>query len=170
MDVRSQNAEQTIEIGRRLGERLQRGDLVLLQGELGSGKTHLVKGIVCGLGSPDLVTSPSFVLINEYRAGAAWQGMPIYHADLYRIEDPAELAGIGLDELWTTGAVCLVEWGERAADRLPAEYLTVRLENTDEVGRMLRLLPTGSRYHHLIAQLEPVLKHPSPDTQQNTGA
>lgn len=97
LDFISHSPAQTIRVGQRLGELLQQGDLVLLLGEFGAGKTHFVKGIAQGLGSDDLVTSPSFVLMNEYRAGGERKRLPIYHTDLYRIESSAELEGIGLD-------------------------------------------------------------------------
>lgn len=150
LDFISHSAAQTVRIGQRLGEQLQGGDLVLLQGNLGVGKTQLARGMVLGLGSADLVTSPSFVLINEYRAGPQWPGMRIHHADLYRIEDPAELTSTGLEELWNSRDVCLIEWAERAGDWLPAERLTVYLDHLDETKRVLRLVPQGRRYEHLV--------------------
>src|SRR4029450_4081869 len=91
LDFISHSVAQTIRVGQRLGELLGPGDLVLLLGDFGSGKTHLIKGIAQGLGATALVNSPSFVLINQYRSGPSHERMPIYHADLYRIEDPAEL-------------------------------------------------------------------------------
>ena len=92
LDIISHSAAQTIRFGQRLGDLMQQGDLVVLLGEFGAGKTHMIKGIAQGLGSTDLVNSPSFVLINEYRAGPRYGNLPIFHADLYRIEDPDELA------------------------------------------------------------------------------
>src|SRR5438034_2040698 len=100
LDVISHSAAQTIRFGQRLGELMRQGDLVVLLGDFGTGKTHMIKGIAQGLGSTDLVNSPSFVLINEYRAGPRHGHMPIYHADLYRIENPNELAAIGIEEAW----------------------------------------------------------------------
>jgi tRNA threonylcarbamoyladenosine biosynthesis protein TsaE len=139
-----------VRIGQRLGEYLQRGDLILLQGDLGVGKTQLVKGIVLGLGSDDLVTSPSFVLLNEYRAGSQWPGMRIYHADLYRIEDAAELGAIGMEEAWNPVDICLMEWAERAESWLPAERLLIQMRHLDETKRVLRFVPQGQRYRDLV--------------------
>ena len=119
LDIISHNVAQTIRLGQRLGELLRPGDLILLLGDFGTGKTHLIKGIAQGLGSADLVNSPSFVLINEYRAGPQHGRMPIFHADLYRIEDADELAGIGLEEAWAGDGVCLIEWAEQAGGRIP---------------------------------------------------
>src|SRR5579859_5156990 len=89
VDFISHSTTQTIRIGQRIGETLRGGDLVVLLGEFGVGKTHVTKGIAQGLGAQELVNSPSFVMINQYRAGAQHGYMPIYHVDLYRIESAA---------------------------------------------------------------------------------
>lgn len=157
LDFITHSAAQTIRVGQRLGELLRSGDLVLLLGDFGSGKTHLVKGIAQGLGSPDLVNSPSFVLINEYRAGPDRQRMPIYHADLYRIEDPAELEGIGLEETWSGVGVCLIEWAERAQGRLPQEHLAIHLQYLSETKRVLRFVPHGRHYEELVAEFKKIV-------------
>ena len=154
LDFITHSAAQTVRIGQRLGELLLQGDLVLLLGDFGTGKTHLMKGIAQGLGSTDLVNSPSFVLINEYRAGPQHQGMPIYHADLYRIEDPAELSAIGLEEAWAGAGVCIVEWADQAGDWLPQEYLAVHLQYLSETKRVLRFVPHGARYEALVAEFK----------------
>jgi tRNA threonylcarbamoyladenosine biosynthesis protein TsaE len=150
LDFITHSASQTVRIGQRLGEYLQRGDLILLQGDLGVGKTQLAKGIALGLGSDDLVTSPSFVLLNEYRAGPQWPGMRIYHADLYRIEDAAELGAIGMEETWNSHDICLMEWAERAESWLPAERLMIQMRHLDETKRVLRFVPQGQRYRDLV--------------------
>ncbi len=156
LDCITHSVAQTIRIGQRLGELLGPSDLILLLGDFGSGKTHLIKGIAQGLGSPDLVNSPSFVLINEYRAGPAHQHMPIYHADLYRIEDPAELAGIGLEETWSGNGVCLIEWAERARDWLPQDHLAIHLRYLSDTKRVLRFAPHGVRYEALVAEFKKI--------------
>lgn len=154
LDFISHSVAQTIRIGQRLGELLQRGDLLLLLGDFGSGKTHLAKGIAQGLGSTDLVNSPSFVLINEYRAGPQRQHMPIFHADLYRIEDPGELAGIGLEEAWSGDGVCVIEWAERAQGWLPQEHLAIHLQHLSDTKRVMRFVPHGARYEALVAEFK----------------
>jgi tRNA threonylcarbamoyladenosine biosynthesis protein TsaE len=156
LDFVSHGPEQTIRVGQRLGALLQPGDLVPLYGEFGAGKTHLIKGIVQGLGSDELVTSPSFVLINEYRARTAHGRFPIYHVDLYRIESDAELAGIGMDDALSGDGVCLIEWAERAANWLPAEHLAVFLRHLSETKRILRFVPYGSRATTLLEALKRV--------------
>lgn len=154
LDTISHSVAQTIRLGQRLGELLQSGDLLLLLGDFGTGKTHFIKGIVQGLGSTELVNSPSFVLINEYRAGPHHRAMSIYHADLYRIEDPDEIAGIGLEEAWAGDGVCLIEWAEQAGERLPNEHLAIYLQHLAETKRTLRLVPHGARYETLVAEFK----------------
>jgi tRNA threonylcarbamoyladenosine biosynthesis protein TsaE len=150
LDFISHSPAQTLRVGRRLGELLNRGDLILLLGEFGVGKTQLVKGIAQGLGSDDVVNSPSFVLINEYRAGAQRGGFPIYHIDLYRIDDQAELAGIGLDDALTGDGVCVIEWAERAHDWLPDDRLAISMRHLSETKRVLRFVPYGTHYLTLV--------------------
>jgi tRNA threonylcarbamoyladenosine biosynthesis protein TsaE len=150
LDFISHSPAQTVRIGQRLGEHIQSGDLLLLLGDFGVGKTQLVKGIAEGLGSTDLVTSPSFVLINEYQAGPEHSNIQIYHVDLYRIEDPAEVTSIGLEEIWSGMGVCLIEWAERAQDWLPEEHLAIHMKHLSETKRVLRFVPEGKRYHHLV--------------------
>lgn len=108
--------EDMIALGAEAGERLRSGDVLGLVGDLGSGKTHFVKGIVAGLESPEEVTSPTFTLVHEYRAGR----LPVHHFDLYRLESAEELLGIGWDEyIDEGGGVVVVEWAEKFADLLP---------------------------------------------------
>lgn len=113
----------TLDLGRRLAAHLQPGDVVALHGDLGAGKTHLAKGLAAGLGAdPDTVTSPTFTIVQEYATDP-----PLLHLDLYRIESPRELDGLGLDELLGGDAVALVEWPDRAAGRLPPGTVHLRL-------------------------------------------
>jgi tRNA threonylcarbamoyladenosine biosynthesis protein TsaE len=156
LDFISHSPAQTIRIGQRLGELLDQGDLVVLLGDFGTGKTHLIKGIAQGLGSGDLVNSPSFVLINEYRAGPQHGSMPIYHADLYRIEDPDELVGIGIEEAWSGDGVCLIEWAEQAGGRLPQEHLAIYLQHLSETKRVIRFEPHGRRYEDVVAEFKKI--------------
>ena len=118
--------EETVRFGREIAVQLQPPCLVLLEGDLGAGKTTLVKGIVAGLGaaSEDEVTSPSFTLIHEYGAGGK-----VYHADLYRIEGARDLATLGLDDLSSQAATVLVEWGEKLGDNAPSPCVKIRMEH-----------------------------------------
>ena len=154
LELLSDGVGETIAIGRQIGERLVAGDLVLLVAPFGAGKTHLTKGIAAGLGAdPDEVNSPSFVLVNEYRAGPERGGMPIYHADLYRVETPHDLGTIGLEDCFGGDGVCVIEWAERAADWLPEDRLTVEIVPTGPATRHMRLVPRGQRYRQLVAEL-----------------
>ncbi len=150
LDFISHSPNQTERIGFRLGHLLQAGDLILLSGQLGAGKTHLIKGIARGLGYDGPVTSPTFVLINEYRADVAHGRLLIYHVDLYRVSGVTELTTIGLDELWLSEGVCLIEWPERAAAALPSEHLHIVLSHISETKRRIRLMPRGLRYRELL--------------------
>ena len=134
MRVELRDAEETVRWGASLAERL-RGELVFLRGELGAGKTTLVRGILRGFGHQGAVKSPTYTLLEPYELG----DRRIYHFDFYRIEDPEELSFIGIDELLADTALKLVEWPERAGDRLPAPDVELALTITDE-GRLLELL------------------------------
>lgn len=118
--------EETIGFGRGIAVHLAPPCLVLLEGDLGAGKTTLVKGIVAGLGaaSEDQVTSPSFTLVHEY--GSAGR---VFHVDLYRIEGARDLATLGLDDLSSQAATVLVEWGEKLGDNAPLPCIKIRMEH-----------------------------------------
>jgi len=122
----SHSPEETISLGRELAKEMRPPSLVLLEGELGSGKTTLIKGIVAGLGAvqEEEVTSPSFTLVHEY--GAARK---VYHVDLYRIEEARELETLGLEDLAAQEATVLVEWGEKLGDRVPTPCIRIRMEH-----------------------------------------
>lgn len=153
-EIQSNSEAETIAFGERIGNRLQPGDLLLLLASFGAGKTHLTKGIAAGLGAdPNEVNSPSFVIINQYTAGPAHHRMPIFHADLYRIETAHELGTVGLEECLNGDGVCVIEWGERAADWLPQERLVVKIAEIGPTSRRLRLIPQGERYEQLVAEL-----------------
>jgi tRNA threonylcarbamoyladenosine biosynthesis protein TsaE len=118
---RSSSPEKTAAIARRLAATLPPGTVLALVGPLGAGKTAFVKGLAAGLGVPGRdVVSPTFTLVHEH-AGT----LPLFHADLYRLEDPRQVAELGLDDYAARGGILAVEWAERAGDALPAGALTV---------------------------------------------
>lgn len=138
-------------LGARLAALLQPGDVVALVGELGAGKTCLARGIARGLGIDEPVTSPTFILIAEYRTP---RGLTLYHADCYRLDAPAtEAADIGLDELMDGRGVCVVEWAERVAALLPPDHLHVELVAEDTNTRRLTIRATGPRSADLVRRL-----------------
>jgi tRNA threonylcarbamoyladenosine biosynthesis protein TsaE len=143
----SDSPAETQRIGRRLARRLRAGDVVLLQGELGAGKTCLAQGIGAGLGVDAPVKSSAFVLVNEYDGR-----LKMYLADLYRLEEPSEVADLALEETAADG-VLVVEWPDRAWEEMPEEYLLVRLRWTGDRSRRLTLEPKGARYRELADRL-----------------
>jgi tRNA threonylcarbamoyladenosine biosynthesis protein TsaE len=116
--------DETIELGRRIARDLPPRAVVLLIGNLGAGKTTLAKGIVSGLGAaqPEDVTSPTFTLIHEYGTDHV-----VYHVDLYRLDTPAQVATLGLEEIFDRDAVVLIEWGERFPQLMPPDAIRIRL-------------------------------------------
>lgn len=119
----SRSEAETEALAARFAARLQPGDTVALYGDLGSGKTRFAKGLAAGLGVRETVTSPTFVVVNEHRDGR----LPLFHFDLYRLRNPAELDELGFDEYVYGEGVCILEWADLAADRLPEQRYDVRL-------------------------------------------
>ena len=119
-------------------------------GPLGAGKTYLVRAIAEGLGIADsrAVSSPTFVLIQEYAAR-----LPIYHFDAYRLRSDAEFHELGVQEYFAGGGVCLVEWADRVPGSLPAEHLRIELKVTGETSREALLTPTSQSYKEVVDQL-----------------
>ncbi len=147
LDIVSHGAEQTRRLGARLGALLTPGDVLLLEGEFGTGKTTFTQGIASGLSLDSrYVNSPTFTLINEHRGGTA----PLYHIDLYRLEGEDQIATLGLDEYFEGDGVTVVEWPQGAAPWLPAQYLLVRLSHLNETKRTLRFHSLGERYAALL--------------------
>jgi tRNA threonylcarbamoyladenosine biosynthesis protein TsaE len=140
----STNSEsETAAVGRELAAQLSAGDVVLLYGDLGAGKTAFVKGLAEGLGVPrDDVSSPTFTIMQEYRGGR----LPLFHVDLYRLDDPRELDDLGLEEITETG-VLAIEWADKLtgdARLKPSRYggaVVVRIEHGAETERRLTLAP-----------------------------
>lgn len=125
-EVVTHSPAETLEFGRRLAPEIQSPCVVLLEGDLGSGKTTLTKGLISGLGlaREDEVTSPSFTLVHEYG-----QDQKAYHVDLYRIEGMRELATLGLEEMFGLPAIVIVEWGEKLEDKIQGPHLRIKMEH-----------------------------------------
>ncbi len=151
IQVLSTSARQTARLGRQLARHLRKGDIVCLEGELGSGKTTLIKGVAQGLGiSPMQVHSPTFVLMNVYTGQA---GLSLYHFDLYRIESVNDINAIGYEEFLYGDGVAMIEWAERLGDLTPQEYLRIELMHKDEDQRLINLFAFGKRYHQVVEAL-----------------
>ncbi len=136
--------------GRRLASLLFPGAIVALVGQLGAGKTHLVRAIAEELGVADrrAVNSPTFVLIQEYDAR-----LPIYHFDAYRLKNPREFADLGVHEYFAADGVCLIEWADRVTESLPAEHLWITLTITGETSRRIEVEGFGERYEAVVKEL-----------------
>jgi len=133
----SLSEEETYDMGRATAGRLHGGELILLQGDLGLGKTVFARGIAAGLGiQPEDVSSPSFTLVQEYRGGR----VPMFHVDLYRVRDENEFETLGLEEILGSGAVIVVEWGEKLPPGYRREATTVRFHDVGEGSRRIELI------------------------------
>lgn len=135
-DVLTHSPEDTIAFGRELAADLTPPCLVLLEGELGAGKTTLVKGIAAGMGvaSEEDVTSPTFTLVHEYGSAGTF-----YHVDLYRIENPREISTLGLDGALESRSTVIVEWGERLGDNGPPAQFRIQMESLESETRRIRV-------------------------------
>jgi len=151
IEITTQSAAETIDLGRRLGSAMHAGEVVALVGDLGAGKTHLIKGIAIGLQAEqsENVSSPTFVLVNEYfgRAGL----VHIYHIDAYRMESVREFEALGFDEYCRPDSVVLVEWADKVAEAV-RDYNPIRIE-LSHAGRDRRIL----RFSNLPGYLNAVL-------------
>jgi tRNA threonylcarbamoyladenosine biosynthesis protein TsaE len=144
----SHSPEETQQIGRYLGASAKPGDVCLLSGNLGAGKTCLTQGIAWGLGISEYAASPTFVLMREMRGR-----LMLYHIDLYRLDQLEEIADLGLDDYFYGKGVCVVEWAEKGLSILPPEHLRIQIDHTGETERRLTMMPDGQRYEELLTQI-----------------
>jgi tRNA threonylcarbamoyladenosine biosynthesis protein TsaE len=148
--IQTNSTSETIRVGKRLGRLLQRGDVVALVGELGTGKTHFIKGLAEGVGieKAAYVSSPSFTLINEYPGRITF-----YHIDLFRLQSENEAVGLGLEEYIRGDAVTAIEWADKISSLLPEELLLVKIHYTGKHSRTLEIIGKGVRYQKLVKGL-----------------
>ena len=140
LPVDTASPDETVRVGEALADELGPGQVVALFGDLGSGKTHLAKGICSGLGiDPHHVTSPTFVLINEYSGGR----LPVYHFDTYRLQNLSDFLALGYEDYFEGDGVCIVEWPERIESLLPAHAVRLRLSHRGSDTRHIELAHTG---------------------------
>ena len=136
-NITSNSPEETIELGRRIGSQLKGGEVIAVCGPLGSGKTHLIKGIAAGAGAQDCkdITSPTFVIVNEYSGR-----LDIYHIDAYRLKSVAEFEMLGFDDFCYPQSVVLVEWADKVESALQAvDYTRTELSHADRTKRKIRI-------------------------------
>lgn len=168
LDIISHSSAQTQRLGMRLGELLRGGELILLDGQLGTGKTTFTQGLAKGMGITEIVSSPTFTLLKEYQgqstttaplshdtfSNQARVGPILYHFDLYRLEDPEEVVDLGFEDYFFGSGTCVVEWADKADLLWPNEQLRIHLKMMGETKRGLLLTATGLRYCELLLQFQ----------------
>ena len=147
--LRSHSARETARIGSALGQYAEAGDVFLLSGELGAGKTCLTQGIAKGLGVDGYVRSPTFVLVSVHQGR-----LPLYHIDIYRLDEVAEVVDLGLEEYLAGDGVSVIEWASKALEVFPQPYMLVTLTYEGENERLIQLEAMGERYESLLSQVQ----------------
>jgi tRNA threonylcarbamoyladenosine biosynthesis protein TsaE len=143
--------EQTIALGKKIAKFLKPGYVIALSGDLGTGKTTLVKGIAQGLGiDREAVNSPSYVLIREYSG----KEIDLFHCDLYRLDNVEQISFLGIEDYFDQGGIFVIEWAKRAGDLLPDQYLDITLALLGEKKRGFKIKACGIKYQWLIDKLK----------------
>lgn len=148
MEFEVYSIDDTTKLGIELGKLLNTGDLICLTGDLGTGKTHITKGIAQGLGITDNITSPTFTIVNEYESGR----LKLNHFDVYRVSDPDEIYAIGFDDYIFSDAVSIIEWANYIEEILPDDLLHISIKKDLDKGddyRKITLTPYGGRYDYI---------------------
>lgn len=150
MEILLKGLEKTEEFGIKLGKLLNPGDIVCLNGDLGAGKTTLTKSIGLGLGVDDYITSPTFALINEYEGR-----VPVYHFDVYRLENVEELYDLGFDEYFYGRGVSIIEWADKIEKLIPKERIVLDIKKGIDIDeRRINITVYGNRYKDILKELE----------------
>ena len=150
MEILLKGLEKTEEFGIKLGKLLNPGDIVCLNGDLGAGKTTLTKSIGLGLGVDDYITSPTFALINEYEGR-----VPVYHFDVYRLENVEELYDLGFDEYFYGRGVSIIEWAYKIEKLIPKERIVLDIKKGIDIDeRRINITVYGNRYKDILKELE----------------
>jgi tRNA threonylcarbamoyladenosine biosynthesis protein TsaE len=156
MQIISCSVKETLHLGRLLAKHLRAGDIICLQGELGAGKTVFTKGIAEGLGvNKAKVTSSSFILVRRHLEGK----IPLYHFDLYRLKNPADIAAVGYEEYLYDEGVSVIEWAENLDCLMPKEHLMVKLAYRGQNKRVLEFSAAAARYKKLIQEFNEDISH-----------
>ena len=132
-EIRISSEKETRKFGKKLADKLKRGDVLALVGDLGTGKTTLTKAIAAGLGVTETVTSPTFTIVKEYNSGR----IPMFHFDVYRLKSGEELFTVGAEEYFDAGGVCIIEWADKIAEILPYDTKLILLEYGEEEGERI---------------------------------
>ncbi len=151
--VITNNPEETIELGKKLGNILNKGDLIAVNGELGTGKTCLIKGIAIGLKSREDASSPSFSIIKEYSAK-----IPIYHFDLYRLRKSEDIEELGYEEYFYGEGITLIEWADKIENYLPEKLLLIEIftDGDNVLNRKIIFQARGERYKKIVEELKSI--------------
>jgi len=144
---KTKSTEDTATIAQSLSKMLNKNDVITLEGDLGAGKTTFTKALAKGLGIGRNVNSPTFTIIKEYRDGR----LPLYHMDVYRVEDADE--DLGFDEYFHGNGITVVEWAHLIEDQLPNERLDIKILYVDDTTRTIIMTPRGSHYEELCKEL-----------------
>lgn len=132
--LKTNTAEETIELGRKIGRLLTKGDVIAMQGTLAAGKTTITKGIAESLGVTDTITSPTFCLISEYSGK-----MPLYHMDVYRLDGGEDFINLGTDDMIYGDGVSIIEWSEKIMNELPKKTIILKLEPQEDGSRIITI-------------------------------
>ncbi len=151
LEIYSKGVEQTKQFGIALGQIAMPGDVLCVYGNLGTGKTALAQGVAQGLQVDDKVTSPTFILVQEYEGR-----LPFFHFDVYRLEGCLDFEMLGFEEYFTAEGVVLIEWADYIKQSLPVERLDIYISRQGETCRLLKLKPIGQRYQALVEELNQV--------------
>jgi tRNA threonylcarbamoyladenosine biosynthesis protein TsaE len=173
LDIISHSSAQTQRLGMRLGELLRGGELILLNGQLGTGKTTFTQGLAAGMGITENINSPTFTLLKEYpgqlvpeaaqpqhnaaqhpQLPPSHPGPALYHFDLYRLDNPEEIIDLGFEDYFFGSGVCVVEWADKADLLWPSEHLRIRMKMMSETKRGLLFTATGILYCQLLHQFQ----------------
>src|SRR5574341_74562 len=155
LELTSSSPQDTERLGERIGALLQSGDLLCLSGSLGAGKTSLTRGLARAWGALEPPTSPTFTLINEYHR--SHDDQRFYHADCYRLQNAADAATTGLEELFDAPGVLVIEWPERISPLLPPDRLAILIEDRGNESRAFTLTACGERAKAILQSLRAAL-------------
>ena len=152
LTVYTGSPQETRNLGRLLGSLASGGEVYLLTGNLGTGKTHLVQGIGFGLGVKEYACSPSFMIAREYHGR-----LILYHLDLYRLDRIEEIVDIGVEQYFNNNSVCAIEWAEKGSGVLPAEHLSIELEDLGDDNRRITFVSHNEHYANVVQKLREAL-------------
>lgn len=129
------SAQETVDLGEKIGSLLKSGDVIAMTGTLAAGKTTITKGIAKALGITDVVTSPTFCLISEYEGTK----MPLYHMDVYRLDGPEDFINLGVEDMLDGDGVCIVEWSEKVSSELPKRTIKIEITPLEDGSRQIKI-------------------------------